>query len=44
MVVGRATVEMGIWGVKGDGGSVRLEERKGVGDMDSVERIFGFWI
>ena len=40
LVVGRGG-EMGIWGVKGDGGIARWEERKGagVGDMDSFERI-----
>jgi hypothetical protein len=43
-VVGRVVVEMGIWGVKGEGGIVRWEERKGVGvgEIESVERMFGF--
>ena len=45
LVVGRGG-EMGIWGVKGEGGIARWEERKGagVGDIDSVERMFFFWL
>jgi hypothetical protein len=42
LVGGRGGGEIGIWGVKGEGGRVWWEERKGVGvgEMDSLERIF----
>ena len=46
LVVGREGGEMGIWGVKGEGGRARWEERKGVGvgDMDSVDRMVFFFL
>lgn len=40
LVAGRKGGEMGILGVKGEGGTVRWEERKGVGVIVSAERIF----
>lgn len=41
-VTGLGGGELGIFGENADGGIARLEERKGVGDIVSEERIFPF--
>ena len=45
LVWGRVEGAMGSWGVKGEGGKVSWEERRGVvvGVIERVERIFSFW-
>ena len=39
LVEGFGGGELGSWGVKGEGGIARLEERKGVDGIVSVERM-----